>query len=156
MTKDKTQLAGICGLYCGTCPNYLAFETDDREMQKELSCSKGFSIEAIRCEGCLSDKVSVHCASCRHGFRRCAEDHGVTWCFACAEFPCTRLEDFKDVHVVNGISHHAHVVEELRHMKAHGVESWLDLQEDKGKCPECGRVRYWFDSRCRRCQTTFG
>lgn len=150
--KDMEKLVGICGIYCGTCPSYLAFQKNDQAMQQERSKSKGLSIEEIRCEGCLSDKVAAHCASCRHGFRQCAADHGVTWCFQCTEFPCQRLEDFKDVHVVNGISHHVHLVEELRYMKEHGTENWLKMQENKGKCPACGNMLYWFDRRCPHCQ----
>lgn len=151
MVNDVEKMVGICGLYCGTCPNFLAFEKNDRIMQKELSCSKGFSMEEIRCEGCLSDKVSNHCASCRHGFRQCAADHEVTWCFQCADFPCQRLEDFRHVHVVNGISHHIHVIDDLTYMKNHGIENWLNQQENKGKCVECGSMLYWFDRLCPHC-----
>ncbi|MEJ2738887.1 MAG: DUF3795 domain-containing protein [Dehalococcoidia bacterium] len=43
----------------------------------------------------------------------------ITWCFQCDEFPCTRLEDFLNIHIVNGISHHAHVIDNLQYMKAH-------------------------------------
>ena len=31
MTENKKHLAGICGLYCGTCPHYLAFRNNDQD-----------------------------------------------------------------------------------------------------------------------------
>ncbi|MBW2311331.1 MAG: DUF3795 domain-containing protein [Deltaproteobacteria bacterium] len=48
---------------------------------------KGIPVEPIGCDGCLSERVSPHCVDCRHGFRRCAAEKKVTWCFECPEFP---------------------------------------------------------------------
>jgi len=147
--------AGICGIYCGNCPNYLAFRIDDAEMIRKLSQDKGMPEEEIRCDGCLSNRVSRHCADCRHGFRQCAADHGVTWCFQCEAFPCKRLEDFRNVHIVNGISHHASVVEELSDMKTHGVENWVQRKDAQSRCPGCGAPNYWFARNCSGCSRPF-
>lgn len=143
--------AGICGIYCGSCPNYLAFRNGDVEMIKQLAQDKGFPGDAMRCDGCLSNRVSLHCAGCRHGFRACAEDHGVTWCFECADFPCQRLEDFRDVHIIDGISHHATVVEELSDMKTTGVVNWVKKNDAESRCPECDASNYWFARKCSVC-----
>ncbi|MBU4399143.1 MAG: DUF3795 domain-containing protein, partial [Planctomycetes bacterium] len=34
-----------------------------------------------------------------HGFRTCAAQREVTWCFQCGEFPCDRLRAFSTEHV---------------------------------------------------------
>jgi hypothetical protein len=78
----------------------------------------------------------------------------VTWCFQCREFPCPRLWDFRDVHIVNGISHHAHVIEDLQYMKEHGMEQWVEEQERAGQCPNCGKRLYWFARECPTCHAS--
>ncbi|HEY31720.1 MAG TPA: DUF3795 domain-containing protein [Dehalococcoidia bacterium] len=153
MRQDARKLVGICGLYCGTCQNYLAYQENDVEQLEKISQSTNIPMEEIRCDGCLSDKLFPLCVDCRHGFRRCAGDKKVTWCFQCPDFPCQRLEDFTGVHVVDGISHHANVIEDLRDMKERGIEQWVEKQERAGRCQECGKRLYWFARKCPSCNT---
>ena len=152
MEKNVRELVGICGLYCGTCPIYLARRDNDTSQLEEISQARGVPVDQIHCDGCLSNDVFAPCVECPYDFRKCAAGKGVTWCFECDEFPCQRLDDFKDVHVVNGISHHAHVIEHLRRMKECGVEQWAEEQDKAGRCPECGKALYWFVRECPRCQ----
>jgi len=151
MGQDISNTVGICGLYCGTCPNYLASRKNDSEPLKKISQKTGIPIKEVRCDGCLSDNVFAPCVDCKHGFRRCAEEKEVTWCFQCHDFPCRRLKDFKDVHIVNGISHHAHVIEDLKYMREHGIEKWVEAQEKAGQCPRCGTMLYWHVRECPGC-----
>ena len=151
MKQDATQMVGICGLYCGTCPNYLAYRENDVEELQKISQKLDIPVGEIRCDGCLSGRVLSYCVDCRHGFRRCVREKKVTWCFQCAEFPCKRLKDFLDVHIVDGISHHAHVIDDLQYMKEQGIEKWVEIQERSGCCPECGKRLYWFAQECPKC-----
>ncbi len=152
MKKTAAQkLSGICGIYCGTCPSYLAVRENDREQMEKISRETGIPVDEVRCDGCLSDHPIAHCQECRHGFRRCAREKHVTWCFECADFPCERLEKFRDVHIVNGISHHAHVIDELNYMKKHGIDAWAEIKEKTGRCPQCGKRLYWFSLTCPQC-----
>ncbi len=153
MVKDALKIVGICGLYCGTCPNYLAYRKKDAEQLAKISETTGIPIENIRCDGCLSDTVMPYCVECRHGFRQCAREKKVTWCFECHEFPCQRNKDFANVHIVNGISHHIHCIEDLQYMREHGVERWVEEQEKAGRCPQCGETLYWSAHECPRCHT---
>ncbi|MFH0837933.1 MAG: DUF3795 domain-containing protein [Patescibacteria group bacterium] len=153
MEKDVRKLIGICGLYRGTCPSYLAHRKNDVEMLEKMSRERGYSIEELRCDGCLSDKVAPHCVDCRHGFRKCAAEKQVTWCFECTDFPCRRLRDFTNVHVVNGISHHEHIIEEDEYMRDHGIEPWVEKQEAAAKCPGCGETLYWHVRECGNCHS---
>jgi len=128
--QEVEKVVGICGLYCGTCPEYPA-----------------------HCEGCLSDRVAPHCAGCPNGFRRCAKEKKVTWCFQCQDFPCQRLKDFTNSHIVNGILHHANVIDDLQNMKERGIEQWVKKQERTAHCPQCGERIYWFVCECPKCNT---
>lgn len=153
MNQDVGKLVGICGLYCGTCPNYLAYRENDTEQLEKISREKGLPVEDIRCDGCLSGHVFPSCVVCRHGFRKCALEKGVTWCFQCHDFPCRKLRDFSDVHVVNGISHHAMVIEDLQYIRDHGIEQWVAKQGKAARCPQCGKTLYWFVRECPECHT---
>ena len=153
MEKDAWKLVGICGIYCGACPSYLAWHNNDMAELERRARNRGFTLEEVRCEGCHSDKVMPTCIECRHGFRQCAKEHGVTWCFECGDFPCQRLEEFKDIHIEHGISHHEHLVDELAYMREHGMGAWLQKQERDGRCPECGKRLYWFARVCPECKT---
>ena len=151
MKESKNQLIGICGLYCGTCPRYLAYQDQDLNELQKMAVSDKVPVEDIRCDGCLSDNVYPTCRDCRHGFRRCSEEKKVTWCFQCRDFPCRRLEDFSKIHVVNGIWHHKKVVENLQFMKDHGTEEWKKQQDKEAACPNCGKILYWHSLKCPRC-----
>jgi hypothetical protein len=153
-SERTNELIGICGIYCGTCPKYLAPRDNDVEYLKKTSQESGIAIEEIHCNGCLSENVFSTCRDCRHGFRRCAGEQRVTWCFQCSKFPCSRLLSFLPIHVVNGISHHARLIKELEYMKEHGVQQWLKKQDRSSRCPNCGKVLYWYAQECPNCQFT--
>ncbi len=126
--KPTNQTAAICGLFCGACPCY----PDD-------------------CHGCLSYKLTAHCVSCPNGFRDCAEEHNVTRCFECNEFPCDRLEHFSKQHYQNGIGHHENVIADLTYMRENGVDNWIETQTADNTCSECGRLIYWYDKNSHKC-----
>jgi hypothetical protein len=151
MVEEAKNMVGICGLYCGTCPIYLVKRENDLDELRRISETRRVPEEDISCDGCHSDKLFYACIDCRHGFRRCAAEKDVSWCFECPDFPCQRLEAFRDVHVVNGISHHENVIEDLRYIKEYGIERFVEEQENKGRCPRCGKRLYWYSLECPRC-----
>ena len=129
MSGYSTDLAGICGLFCGTCPAF----------PKE-------------CGGCLSDRVAEKCADCRHGFRKCAKEKGVTRCWECGDFPCRRLSDFIPVHVENSIVHHKNIIADLLLMKEIGVQNWINKQVAENTCSNCGELIYWHEADIHKCR----
>ncbi|MCF8043329.1 MAG: DUF3795 domain-containing protein [Desulfarculaceae bacterium] len=151
MAKAHEKLVGICGLYCGDCPYYLAGRLGDEEQLAALSRKTGLPIEDIQCDGCLSERVFRDCRECKHGFRTCAAQRLVTWCFQCGEFPCNRLREFSKEHVVNGICHHQQVIEDLEYLRGKGTKDWVAAQEHRSDCPACGRPGYWFSTECTAC-----
>lgn len=138
--EESSPLAAICGLFCGDCPYYLAPRIGDTETVKQLAEARGVTPEEVACGGCLSSKVSGECRKCGHGFREYAAEHGVTHCFECSEFPCPRLTTFMHAHIVDGISHHGMVIENLRNMRSMGILAWVKEKDFESKCI-CGRHR---------------
>ncbi len=128
MSKYSPAIAGICGLFCGTCPSF-----------------------PEECEGCLSDKVAARCVDCRHGFRTCAKDKGIKRCYECSDFPCQRIHDFIPIHAENAIVHHENVINDLLLMKEIGVQNWVDKQVEEHTCANCGKMPYWHESHMHQC-----
>lgn len=131
--SKKTELAAICGLYCGTCPSY-----------------------GKECDGCLSNRVAYGCDVCGNGFRDCAKSHHVIRCHECEEFPCKRLEEFSKKHIVNGICHHENVIKDLYSMREYGVEEWVEEQKEKNTCKTCGKHILWYERECSYCSKKAG
>lgn len=151
MENQDRQLIGICGIYCGDCPSYLANRTGDIKELEARAQRTGRTVPEVRCDGCLSDNVAPACQACGHGFRQCAREHGVTWCFKCPDFPCQRSHSFRDIHVENGISHHEHLIDELYYLKDHGPAAWLVKKAGEARCPQCGKSLYWCARTCPDC-----
>ncbi len=71
MEIEKRFLAH-CGLYCGVCGVYYATRDNNEKFlnkllamyQEKIPGLEGISIEDLKCEGCLSDRVSLFCGSC--------------------------------------------------------------------------------------------
>jgi len=154
MVEEELKVVGICGIYCGTCPSYLAPRIGDAQQIKVVAERHGIMEEEVACDGCLSNKVMKTCRICLPGFRGCSAEHGVTWCFECAEFPCDRLARFRGAHMKDGISHHEHVIEDLTAMKERGIREWVKSQQEEAQCSQCGATNYWFARLCRQCSST--
>lgn len=145
--KSKS-LAGICGIYCGTCPIYLARKDNDIEELEKIAQTRRIPIDDIMCDGCLSGHIATF-VKC--DFRSCSTNKKVTWCFQCDEFPCERLVDFTDADVIEGVSHHARVIDNLKEMKEFGVDEWLKREDRRGRCPQCNKKVYWYLKSCPKC-----
>lgn len=100
MNEEKL---GFCGYDCGTCPAYIATQTNDYEMKEEVArIFSSFSpikltAEDINCYGCLSGTFSntplmEQCKICE--VRVCAVEKEVnTTCLNCKDFTCSKLKE---------------------------------------------------------------
>ena len=144
--KEIEELVGICGIYCGTCPRYVAPRDQDIAYLEKSSSESGLPIEKIRCDGCLSDNVYPSCRDCRHGFRRCAEEHKVTWCFQCPDFPCDHVDNFP-MPVGKAV-----ILRSVPFRREHGDELWMADEEKRAHCPHCGAQTFRGARRCAQCK----
>jgi hypothetical protein len=93
-------LVSPCGLYCGVCAIYIAHRENNHKFKErlvdlykgKLPNSEKLSIEDIKCRGCLSDELFMHCRQCE--IRACTKKKGYTGCHQCDEFPCHYIEHF--------------------------------------------------------------
>ena len=145
MEQDVGKGVGICGIYCGTCPRYLAHRLNDTEEMEKIHHETGVPVDQIRCDGCLSDVRAAPCQDC--DIRDCAVSRGITHCAQCAEFPCQLITDFNN----DIFAHHSEVLENIQRQRDIGIDEWLEEQRQRWRCPGCGRESDWYATECIQC-----
>jgi hypothetical protein len=104
--KINPDFISPCGLYCGVCAIYMAHR-DNNEKFKErlvglykggvpgmgtLPNSENLSTETIRCHGCLSDDLFMHCKQCE--IRACTQKKDIPDVINAMTFPVSILKIF--------------------------------------------------------------
>jgi len=158
--KATVHLAAACGTYCGACEAYIAKhgEDDIAGMRRRVRVSSESAdgpktipdpdwMDGLRCDGCLSGgELPPHCRDC--SIRLCAaEKQDDARCAGCEELPCYRITDLMNV----GFLHRGEYLPNLAKMREMGVEKWIEYEEERWRCPQCGLPVSWYDAKCARC-----
>jgi hypothetical protein len=132
-----------CGLYCGSCTAFMATKENT---VKELAARWRKEEDDVRCRGCKSDTVASFCRTC--GLKACARQKGLEFCFQCEDYPCDRLDEFRN----NAqYPYHIEVYDYLQTIKQYGVGYWLEAMKSRWSCAACGREHDWFTPVCPAC-----
>ena len=157
--KTNPDFASPCGIYCGVCAIYIAHR-DNNEKFKErlvglykgkvpgkglLPNSENLSNADIRCNGCLSDNTFMHCQQC--DIRQCTTDKGYTGCHQCDEFPCEHIENFPML-VGKKV-----ILRAVPYRREFGIRKWIQDEEVRYFCPECGNKVFRGVVKCNQCKT---
>lgn len=145
--KEKRALLGICGVYCGACETYRAFNDKDQVLF-DWETKMGMPPDEVCCRGCGSDLVNKWCAKCE--FRKCVAQRQISFCFECTDFPCQRLVAFSKTR-----PHRTLGLKNLQRLKHMGIEEWLRQQEKRWTCSRCGKKLHWYAEKCPGCGTEF-
>jgi hypothetical protein len=141
-----------CGLYCGVCGVYYATRDNNTKfLEKLLDFYKGLlpgsdklTVEDLKCQGCLSDKTSMFCSVCE--IKKCVSQYGFEGCHQCSDFPCKHIEDFP-VPVGKKV-----ILRATPYWSEHGTEKWVESEEARYVCPECGNKLFRGAQRCNKCK----
>jgi len=158
MMKINPDFIAPCGLYCGVCAIYIADRDNNLKFKERLlSLYKGgvpgkgtlpnsehLTIEDIRCGGCRSDAPFMHCRQCE--IRACTRDKGYTGCHECDDFPCRHIEDFP-MAVGKKV-----ILRAIQYWREVGTEKWIQDEEARYTCPECGNKAFRGAVKCNRCK----
>jgi hypothetical protein len=116
--QNFQELTAPCGIDCFNCPVFEGIITEEtkQRMAKRLNVTP----EEVPCPGCRAAK------GCRLHFNTCATldcvtAKGVSFCFECDEFPCSKLQPAADG---AAIYPHNTKVFNLCRIKAVGVDHW--------------------------------
>jgi hypothetical protein len=157
--KINPELASPCGLYCGVCAIYIAHRDNNQKFKERLLAlykggvpgkgtlpnSEGLSIDDMQCDGCMSDNRFMHCQQCE--IRDCTREKGYTGCHRCDEFPCEHIENFPMV-VGKKV-----ILRAVPYRREVGTEKWIQDEEARYFCPECGNRVFRGVVKCNRCKT---
>jgi hypothetical protein len=147
-----------CGLYCGVCAIYIAHRDDNQNLKERLvnlyrggvegkgtlPNSRDLTTEDIRCRGCLSDDRFMHCRQCE--IRACAIGKGYAGCHQCDEFPCRHIDGFSMV-VGKKV-----ILRAIPYWREVGTEKWIQDEEARYVCSECGNKVFRGAVTCNRCK----
>lgn len=131
----RENLIAPCGMNCGLC---VAYQFKEIDLNK-----KGF--HKRYCPGCLPRGKN-----CTHMGDRCKllGEGKVRFCFECETFPCKMLKALDERYRTK---YHMSMIGNLNYIKDHGVEKFLESEEVKWRCPECGETICCHNGLCLHC-----
>jgi hypothetical protein len=156
--RINKDLIAPCGLYCGVCAVYIAHRDNNQKLKEGLlkvyqgeipgkgslpNC-KTLTVENIKCGGCLSDELFMHCRQCE--IRACAQKKGYAGCHQCGEFPCAHIDNFP-MTVGKKV-----ILRAVPYWREVGTEKWVKDEEARYVCPECGKKAFRGAVRCNGCK----
>lgn len=135
LLEMEDQLIAPCGMNCGVCVNYLSMKNDINK--------KGF--HKTYCPGCLPRGKN-----CTYMKKNCdlLGNGQVRLCLECGDYPCKRLLDLDKRYRTK---YHMSMLENLEFIKEYGMERFLEKEEAKWLCPECGNVISCHNGLCLNC-----
>ncbi len=137
--KTKDSLLGYCGLYCGGCPYY-----QNTVAVKPIDFKKENFYEP--CEGCNSGIKNSYCLQCE--IVKCNMKKGTRICYDCEKYPCEIINKFMND---SRYPYHKEVDDKMKLLKEKGLDQWLEIQESKYKCKNCGAIFNFFQKKCDKC-----
>ena len=131
------ELIAPCGMNCGICRGYIAFTHGIPRVRGKVTY----------CAGCVPRAKNCYIK------RNCKKltKHEIQSCSECNEMPCKNLDHLdKRYRERYGMS----MVENLKMIKAKGMDEFLKSQEAKHRCPTCGDAVCVHDAKCYSCDYT--
>jgi hypothetical protein len=93
----------------------------------------------------LSDEPFAYCTTCP--IRSCTSEKGIEGCHQCDEFPCQHIEDFP-IPVGKKV-----ILRAVPYRREVGAEKWVEAEEARYVCPECGNPVFRGAVKCNRCKS---
>ena len=128
--RRTLELVAPCGMNCGICMAFLR--------------------EKNTCPGCRGpdDGKAVTVLRCKMKTCETFQKGNAKFCFECKDFPCKNLKHLdKRYRTKYAMS----MVENLQELRDRGMETFLEHQERKYKCPKCGGVISVHRRKCYTC-----
>lgn len=128
------ELVAPCGMNCAICKGYIAYTHGVPRVRGKISY----------CAGCRSRAKNCYIK------RNCKKlsKHEIQSCSECGEMPCKNLAHldsrYRECYCMS-------MVENLKMLKAKGMDEFLASQRDKHRCPSCGDVVCVHNGKCYSC-----
>ncbi len=124
-------LIAPCGINCGVCLAYL---------RKKNKCPGCLSVDCNKPQYCLKCRIK-HCDK--------FNDSTFSYCFDCPKFPCTRLKRLNKRYIEK---YSLSLIGNLNDIQKHGFDQFINNENEKWKCRQCGEVLCVHRSFCLHCK----
>ena len=134
MRKDKfpLELIALCGMNCGICVAFFGYTTEGKTRKH-------------RCRTCRSRKSQ--CAFIKKECNKLATKQ-IEYCFECTDFPCANLNTLDSRYREKyGMS----MIENLIQIQTQGIKQFLEKEQERWKCPNCGGTICVHNKTCYTC-----
>jgi hypothetical protein len=136
MSADKftSGLLAPCGIYCGICKAYLAYNHNVPRQRSKVTYCSGCRPRAKNCY------IKRGCTKLRK--------HALESCSQCDVMPCKNLlhldKRYRERYDMS-------MVENLKDIQANGMEAFLEGQRRKYRCSNCGGTFSVHNGKCYSC-----
>ena len=132
--KFTPELVAPCGMNCAICRGYIAYTHGIPRVKGKITY----------CAGCLPRAKNCYI---KRGCKKLSKLQ-IRSCSECETMPCEKLEHLdRRYRERYGMS----MVENLKLLKAKGMDEFLKCQAEKYACPNCGDVFCVHDAKCLAC-----
>ncbi len=126
----KAELIAPCGMNCRLCYGYI------RPRNQCLGCRAPEDSKPQSCSNC---KIVMCEKRAENGWQTCAP----------CDTPCRRLKDLDKRYQAK---YHMSMIENLAVIRDHGMQFFLQQQEEKYRCPACGAIVCVHRDECPSCK----
>lgn len=101
------------------------------------------------CTGCYSSEFGKprHCRNCK--IKDCIKTKEITYCFECENFPCAHIKALEKNY---NNRYHVSLMQNSLTAQQNGVQAFLQEEQQKWTCLQCGGVISLHDGECTDCQ----
>jgi len=128
------KLIAPCGVNCGICIAYL------REKNKCCSCMNSGTNKPNHCSKCTIKFCDEH------------NNSDFIYCYECIKFPCARIKKLDKRYIQN---YKLSLIENSNFISQHGAEEFLNCENEKWNCKNCGEVLSVHRSFCLSCKMEY-
>jgi hypothetical protein len=150
LSNINKNLLAPCGLYCGVCSIHIADRDNNLKFKNilaDLYKPMTKSADDIKCSGCLAESeedIFLYCKTCP--IRDCVKSKGFNGCYQCDDFPCKFIDRFP-IPVGKKV-----IMRAIPRWRDIGTEKWVEEEEKRYHCPECGNSLFRGAKRCNQCR----
>ena len=128
------ELIAPCGINCGICIGFFGYTMTGEKRKKQ-------------CIGCKPSGKS-----CAHLKKYCEKlrKKEIDYCYECKDFPCTRLQRLDTIYRER---FSMSTVANLECIRDKGIRKFLQEQQERYKCQNCGGLICVHNGRCYSCDT---
>ena len=128
------ELVAPCGMNCAICKGYIAYTHRISRQKGKVTYCAGCKPRAKNCY------IKRNCKKLTH--------HEIKSCSECEDMPCKNLAHLDQRYRERyGMS----MVENLKMLKAAGMDVFLKEQAERFRCPSCGGVVCVHEGKCYDC-----